>query len=241
MMQPWGTVKAGGGIAWEMCHNDGMRMESDLENWLRWHFYRKRKHSRRHAAIYQFRQYLRTLPKGSVCIDCGANVGDITDLMRRKGLRVIAFEPDSIAIKRLRGRFANDPGVTIVEKAVGASSWKAMFYQRPGAGGDIRQTEGSSLVKKQAHSDGLVTEMDVVDLPAFIANLGEPVVLLKVDIEGAEAELLEALLDTGIHQSIGQIFVETHERFSPELASRIEAIRNRIQADNITNINLDWM
>ena len=218
-----------------------MRIESDLENWLRWHLYRKRKHSRRHAAIYQFRQYLRKLPEGSVCIDCGANVGDITHLMRRRGLRVIAFEPDSIAIKRLRDRFASDQGVTIVEKAVGASNRKAMFYQRPDAGGDIRRTEGSSLVKKQAHSDGLATEMDVVDLPAFIANLGEPVALLKVDIEGAEAELLEALLVSGMHRGIGQIFVETHERFSPELASRIEAIRNRIRANNITNINLDWM
>lgn len=240
-MQAWSRVKAGGGTAREMCHNGRMRMESDLELWLRWHLYRKRKHSRRRGAVYQFRQCLWSLPKGSVCIDCGANIGDVTHLMRRKGLRVIAFEPDSIAIERLRARFGNDPGVTIIEKAVGASSRKAMFYQRPGAGGDITQTEGSSLVKKEAHSDGAVAEIDVIDLPAFIRGLGEPVALLKLDIEGAEAELLEALLDSGLHKSIGRIFVETHERFSPELASRIDAIRNRIQADNITNINLDWM
>ncbi|WP_353644948.1 FkbM family methyltransferase [Mesorhizobium sp. WSM2239] len=217
-----------------------MRIESDLEHWIRWHLYRKRKNSGRSGALREFHEYLRKLPAGSVCVDCGANLGNITYLMRRKGSRVIAFEPDPVAVKILKRRFTNDPGITIIEKAVGGANRKAMFYQRPDVAGDIKHTKGSSLIKKRAHLDVAVAEVDVIDLPEFIVSLGDPVALLKVDIEGAEAELLEALLHKGVHRSIGQIYVETHERFSPELARRIADIRRQIQVEKITNINLDW-
>lgn len=217
-----------------------MRVEPDWEHWLRWQLNRRWRNSRKHNAQHDFRLALRALPEGSLAIDCGANVGDITGMMHRRGLRVIAFEPDPLAAARLRLRFAGAREVEIIEKAVGGAARQAEFFQRRDAGTDIRATQGSSLLRKRQHGEAGVC-VEVIDLPAFIAALGEPVGLLKVDIEGTEPELLEGLLDTGIHARIGRIYVETHERFSPDIARRLEAIRARLRMEGIANINMDWV
>jgi hypothetical protein len=62
-----------------------------------------------------------------------------------------------------------------------------------------------------------------------------------MDIEGAEAECLEAILDAGLQQSIGAFLVETHDRMGPHIARRLDRIRQRIAEGNIRNINLEWI
>jgi hypothetical protein len=83
-------------------------------------------------------------------------------------------------------------------------------------------------------------DVEVVDIDAFLKELSSPPIVMKVDIEGAEAELLEALIDSDAYTRIGMILVETHDRFSPELAARLNRIRGRIADQRITNIDLSW-
>lgn len=45
------------------------------------------------------------LKTGDVCIDCGANVGYVTEKMTRKGCVVYAFEPNPYAYKILENKF----------------------------------------------------------------------------------------------------------------------------------------
>ncbi|ESZ04426.1 MULTISPECIES: hypothetical protein [unclassified Mesorhizobium] len=52
--------------------------------------------------------------------------------------------------------------------------------------------------------------------------------MMKMDIEGSEAECLEAILEAGLQDAIGAILVETHDRVSPDIARRVERIRQRI-------------
>ena len=78
--------------------------------------------------------------------------------------------------------------------------------------------------------------MDFID---FLQALPEPISILKMDIEGAEIEILEKLLDTGLHTKIALIFVETHGRISLACAWRTDRIRARIHAAGFSNFNLD--
>jgi len=48
--------------------------------------------------------YSNILP-GSVCIDCGANLGAITAMLADKGATVYAFEPHPLCAEKLRERF----------------------------------------------------------------------------------------------------------------------------------------
>jgi FkbM family methyltransferase len=109
------------------------------------------------------------------------------------------------------------------------------FERRPQAA-----TKSSSLYRRTVHGDTDSVDVDVVDLSRFIENLGQPVDLLKLDVEGAEVEVVGRLIDRGIHKKIGVIFAETHERHSADIAARTLQLRARIASEGIDNINLDW-
>ena len=219
-----------------------MLEESYLECIVRWHLYRKR---RRHgprahrAAEYVFHTVLRAADDG-IFIDLGANIGDVSHAARKYGREVIAFEPDTVALPTLRERFKADTGVTIHPVAVGSSARTATFFRHPNVAANIKGTESSSFFQRDKHGGGSPIDVEVIDLVSFLRTVKQPIAVLKMDIEGAEVECLDAILDAGLHKEIGHILVETHERFSPELASSIGRIRDRVASERIRNINLDW-
>lgn len=208
--------------------------ESRTEFMLRWHLYRRwrRPPNPGRQAEYAFYRMMDAISPG-LFIDLGANVGMITQKALDHGHDVIAFEPDPVALQHLRQRFAGNPRVRIVPKAVGATARTATFYRRPDG-----WTEASSLNWTAAHNGGEAIEVEVVDLVDFLRQLREPVAAMKMDIEGAEAECLEAILDAELHHTIAYIIVETHDDFSPDIARRLDRIRERVR--HIPTINLAW-
>jgi FkbM family methyltransferase len=209
---------------------------------LRWHTRRRwmRPRSRNDQIEYDFFQMMKEIPADSLFVDLGANVGDVTRHALSYGMRVIAFEPDPVAGRMLTKRFGNNPRVQIIPKAIGGSSRRATFHQRHDVTTKFRETESSSLIFTSEHVNGHAFEVEVVDIVQFLRGLGEPVAVLKMDIEGAEAECLEAIMDDGVYRSIGRILVETHDRFSPDLGARIGKLRDRIAQEGIGNIDMDW-
>lgn len=217
--------------------------ESYLESTIRWHLYRRWKWRRSPKRVGEriFHAAVRSSPKGGLFVDCGANVGDITAAALRYGMRVIAFEPDLDALAVLRERHGSDNRVTIIPKAVGNSDRVADFHQSAEVQtGNLRSTEASSMIPT-GNNRGRVRQVEVVDIVKFLRSLDEPVSILKMDIEGAEVECVEALLDAGLVGEIGQIIVETHERFSQELSEATAALRRRLADEKIGNVNLDWI
>lgn len=214
--------------------------------WLRWHVYRKhRKRGDRStaykAAVLRMRALLRRLPKGSLIVDCGANIGEVSEYFLRQGMKVVAFEPDPVALAAFKARLGGAENLQLVEKAVGARAGVAPIYQStalPSKG--LQATESSSLIQRELHGAAPVAEVEVVDLVAWLKSQPEKVRILKLDIEGYEAEIIEAMLDDGVYRDIDLVLVETHERFSPELAARLDRLRARVRAEHIDNVCLDW-
>jgi hypothetical protein len=86
------------------------------------------------------------------------------------------------------------------------------------------------------------TEVECIDLASFIRELGRPVTLLKMDIEGAEVPVLNRMIDTGAIDEVQLAIVETHERFSDELANATNALRERLSAAGMDHkVRLDWI
>lgn len=212
-------------------------------NWLHQHLYYRPFKARtpQRRAAWDFVARVHRLAPGALVLDCGANIGKVTRAFRRAGATVHAFEPDPYAQARFRERFGSDAAVTLHPVGVGAEPGRFTLHRtRDFATDPERATIGSSLFAHDLHGAGDAVEVEVIDLLAFIRGLGRRVDILKMDIEGAEVAILERMFDEGLHRDIGRIYVETHERFSPELATRTAALRARIAAERIDNVDLDW-
>ncbi len=187
------------------------------------------------------------LRPGDLAVDCGANMGVVTAVLAATGADVIAFEPDPFAFGHLTTTFADRPNVTLINAAVGvgAGSVRLMrannFADNP-QGASVKSTilDGG----RRIDADNSV-EVPLVDFPGFVreqvARRGE-IAFVKMDIEGAELDILEALDREGLFTNIRGLVAETHERKFKDLRDRYRILRETIVANHPSGkINLDWI
>lgn len=144
--------------------------------------------------IYQFKP--RT--KDVRILDCGANVGVSSLFFHRNfpNAKITAFEPDPKIFAYLKNNLAQAGAhqIELVAKAVWSSSTTLRFQSEGSDAGRIEAAPGKNLI-----------EIPAVRLRDF---LNEPVDLLKMDIEGAETEVLPDIADS--LQPVENIFLEYH-------------------------------
>ena len=81
-----------------------------------------------------------------------------------------------------------------------------------------------SLTKSPGTSDSKI-EVEAHSIQFLMEKFGHTEIdVLKMDIEGAEYDVLESLIDSGTINNIGQICVEFHFRFGCGLVKRTEEI-----------------
>jgi FkbM family methyltransferase len=133
-----------------------------------------------------------------IVIDCGANIGLSTIRFKRRhpAARVYAFEPDpgfaSILEKNIESWGLGD--VTVIQSAVWSSEGTMRFQPDEGLAGHLGGT---------VENDGI--EVKTVRLRHY---LSEPIDFLKIDIEGAELEVLKDCADA--LKNVRRLFVEWH-------------------------------
>lgn len=198
---------------------------------------RPRKLSQRNLEVFD------SLGPDDVTIDCGANVGDVTAVMAERGATVFAFEPNPHAFELLEKRFEENPKVVCIQKGVSNRDDTLKLYMHRKAGQDqVGRSTGSSLLESKSNvnaNDWI--EVEVISLSKFIKELNTPIALVKMDIEGAEFDVLEDLVANEVFSSVGELFVETHEKRIPSLRERKRSFEQLMRERNITNINLDWI
>lgn len=151
-------------------------------------------------------------------IDCGANVG-VSVLYWKSlypGCRVIAFEPDPQAFTALESNCRDFTGIELRNSAVWVAKGRIGFSAVGSDGGHL-----SNLTQRESPVPKLkVTAERLKDF------LSEPVDMLKIDIEGAEVEVLDDCCD--VLKNVRYMFVEFHsfERRPQKLGSFFSIIEN---------------
>jgi FkbM family methyltransferase len=187
--------------------NEGIRFHLDLRDNLQsdlyfWGSYEGHVH----------RLLLSELRAGDVFIDVGANVGvhalAAARALEPLGGHVLAFEPEARAAAELE-RAARDNGVnaiTIERVALGA--WRGRAELRSSVGWHTDDLGVLSL-----HGDGdLVSTVDVVPFDEWWnENKCNRIDLLKIDVEGAEVEVLQGMEKTLARHRPRLIVVEVVE------------------------------
>lgn len=189
------------------------------------------------------------LRPGDVVIDCGANRGAVTGPLAATGAKVHAYEPDPYAFGELSAALAGLPNVTLHNAAVGTGDgtvrlMRARNFDENPKGASVKSTvvPGGRQISEAAENQ---IPVPLVDLPRVIRDLaarhGE-IAFLKLDIEGAELELLERMFEDDLFALIRLTVAETHERKFRDLAPRFAALRQAIAARYpATRVNLDWI
>lgn len=183
------------------------------------------------------------LGPGDIAIDCGANLGAITRILAKGGAEVHAFEPNPDAFAALSRATHDMPNVTRHNKAVLDKPGRLTLHLHMNyARNPERFSSGSSLLAdKRNVDDSKGVEVEVIDLIRFIEDLGRPVKLLKIDVEGAEYAILHALLDRGVIDRVEKVFVETHAHAIPSLRESDALLRQRIADAGLGGkIDLNW-
>ena len=221
-----------------------MRHITDFIFKLKWYLKNKFKINRSgrvKEASKEFDDYINSLPRGSLVIDVGANVGKFTKIFLKKEFKVHAFEPDPIAINELKKNCGHDENLKLFEVAVGIKNESKKLYRyRKFDAANPETTIGSSVLSFRRGKDKPFVEIKCVDFIDYLKNIENKIALLKMDIEGAEVEILEKIIDEKLYKKIGKIYAETHERFSNKIAIETVNLRARLVKENINNINLNW-
>ena len=180
---------------------------------------------------------------GMTCIDLGANVGEYTRIMASGTKQVIAFEPDPLPLAALHANTADLDNVRIENAAAGTSERMVLIYRHAQFKEDPTfYSESSSVIakKRNVSKEGAI-EVRQINFISYLENLDEDIGILKIDIEGAEVELLEALFDRpDILKRVHHIFAETHETRIPGHESRVNALQKRARRIKKPHINLYW-
>jgi FkbM family methyltransferase len=196
-------------------------------------------------SYFRLQKILKGLGPGSLVVDCGANIGEISALFLARGADVIAFEPDPLAIAALRRRVGNHPRLTLHQQAVADRSGRASFFfhkDRADGSGEAEFTVSSTLVAEKKNVDTRHSiEVELVDIDAFISGLDRKVDVLKMDVEGAEIAILWKMLETGSYRNIGLMLVETHETKIPGHQEEVKRLQARIDELGIDHIRLNWI
>jgi FkbM family methyltransferase len=187
------------------------------------------------------------LRPGDVAVDCGANRGDVTAQLAASGAVVHAFEPDPYNIEKLKERFAGVANVHLHAAAVGTSAGSIRLMRAANweANPELASVKSTVVAGGQNIADGVGIDVALIDFPAFLRGLVGAhvrVAFVKMDIEGAELDLLSAMLEARLFDDIQLTVAETHERKFKELRPRFAALRDAIAAAYPpTRVNLDWI
>ena len=151
------------------------------------------------------------LDKNSLIIDAGSSYGHVIRAIAPTGCQVYSFEAHPLFYGFLVRDYSDLENVVLSNKAVWCENEVRKFYFKESRedlnGGATLMSEKSNIT-----NPGLGQDVECFDLSEFILNLDKDVDVLKIDIEGAEYEVLNKLFDTGAHERVKSIYLEDHER-----------------------------
>ena len=175
---------------------------------------------RHHIARHEGHSFLSSaLRSGSVVVDLGLNRGRFADAMvRNHGCQVFGLEP----IRALYEHAAHVDGLVAECAAIAETDGSIELHVHP--------RHGASTRAALAAPTDATTIATAVSLSTFLARHGlTRVDLLKMDVEGAEVEVLETASAT-LLEDVAQITVEFHDSFDDTLIAGVAHVTARLQS-----------
>ncbi|MGR3511936.1 MAG: FkbM family methyltransferase [Paracoccaceae bacterium] len=188
----------------------------------------------------QMRRMAQEVQPDDVVIDLGAHVGNASIEFAHRAKHVYAFEPNPRNFLELTHQTRRYPNITVSDEAVSnANGTTQLFYEDAKRG---RHFEGATILEGKSNI-GYQKSFDVktVDVVDVLDRIGEPVSLIKMDIEGAEYVVLQALIDSGRLGEIGKVYVECHvDRIAGLQVAKDKVLADAEAAGWLDKLDFTW-
>jgi FkbM family methyltransferase len=167
----------------------------------------------------------------SLVLDVGAHKGNFAyEIYRRCPCRIRCYEPIRQFFDETLQKVAQLPKVSVLQYGLGGTSRTEKFRIK----GDMTGI--------WADGDGPVEEVTIWSISDEMRAIGAPHVdLLKINIEGGEYELLEAILDHKLATYFRDIQVQFHGITPLDPVARRDKIRERLNATHVCDYNKDFI
>lgn len=207
-----------------------------------------------HFYTYKDSNFLKKKSKNILFVDLGANLGQgytwFSSYYNSPNIFFELFEPNPYCFSELQKLPDVKNGkVKTHNVGVGPNAGSFKFYGisdeeggKFSEGGSILKDHNSHNYQKHYNTDVIVQIINFSDYLQKKANEFETIVV-KMDIEGAEVDLLEKMINDESIKLISYLYVEFHSQYQELLKSKITKKRenniiNRIRLMNSTNIRI---
>ena len=186
------------------------------------------------------------IDKNSIILDIGANVGNISSVFSRYSCQVHSFEPTKTTFDILNNRFRLKDNVTCYNKACGTKNELVKLYHHELSNyNEIFWSDGNSLLPSKTNVNIDDYELvECIDLSEFIFNITKNrcVDFVKMDIEGAEIEVINHLIDTDAINNINYLICEIHDKKNKFLEESTKVLKQRVKSNGLERkIFFNWI
>jgi FkbM family methyltransferase len=140
--------------------------------------------------------YSMFVPRGALCFDIGANIGNRVKIFLKRRARVVAVEPQEACVKILRDMYGRNRNLSIIQKALGESEGEAEILVSNANTISSLNPEWIEVVKSSGRFSNYRWDhkqmVKVTTLDKLIEYYGIPT-FIKIDVEGFEYEVIRGL------------------------------------------------
>lgn len=150
----------------------------------------------------------------NVLIDGGCNIGQFSSQLVQHfpSAEIFAYEPDPESVKKAKQNFKENPNITFVEAALGASNTLSKLFRGPFSATNSLLARPKNDLKPYYPSNAVLneeTDVEVVSLDTEAKkNQIEHIDLLKLDLQGGELEALKGASNLLSNSQISIILAE---------------------------------
>ena len=176
------------------------------------------------------------LARPAAVADFGAHQGEFFAALRSEHpvSRGLLIEADPALAESLKQTFGNDADV-VHAAAVGENKQGPVTFTRS------IEPESSSVFKEWSAAYGIADQVTVptLDFSDAFKRLGGRIDLIKMDVEGAEIEILESASASDL-ANCAQLTVEFHEKRPPFTRRHVDRVCRRMRAEGYGIVMVNW-
>jgi FkbM family methyltransferase len=176
------------------------------------------------------------LNEDSVVLDLGGYHGDFANNIYSKfNCNVYVFEPYAPFYNMINERFKDNEKIRVFDYGISNQTSDVEFFY---------SNDGSSLANVKKYSESDNKDISIVKIKSFhevYKELNLDVIdLLKINVEGAEYEIIENIFDNGYTKKIKNFQIQFHPE-PPGSEESLERIREEFSKTHKQDWNYQWV